>query len=155
MTASPDQFPRQVTVQRIVTVEAPADVAWGVVGQLDSMVPEGGFVERVAVEGSGEGAIRTYHLVGGGEVIERIERYDPVDRLYIYRILDVRPLPMTRYLGLAHVTSAGPGRCHIGWNVMADSLDGDTTALTAMLEGTVTQALGAFAAHLAAGDAGE
>jgi hypothetical protein len=148
MSTSPDLFPRQVTVQRTVTVDAPADKAWAVVGKLDSMVPEGGFVERVEVDGAGENSIRTYHLVGGGKVIERIERYDHVERLYIYRILDVGPLPMVRYLGMAHVTPAGPDRCHIGWNVMADSIDGDTAALTAMLEGTVTQALQAFAAHV-------
>lgn len=151
---SPDTFPRQVTVQRSVTVAVAADTAWAVVGQLDSMVPEGGFVERVEVDGAGAGAVRTYHLVGGGQVIERIERYDPADRLYIYRIIDVGPLPMARYLGMAHVTPAGPDRCHIGWTVMADSLDGDGAALTAMLEGTVGQALQAFASHLTADDAG-
>jgi hypothetical protein len=153
MSTSPDLFPRQVTVQRIVTVDAPADKAWAVVGQLDSMVPEGGFVERVEVDGAGENGIRTYHLVGGGKVIERIERYDDAERLYIYRILDVGPLPMVRYLGMAHVTPAGPDRCHIGWTVMADPIGGDTAALTAMLEGTVAQALQAFAAHVTANGA--
>ncbi|HUE78755.1 MAG TPA: SRPBCC family protein [Sphingomicrobium sp.] len=155
MIPSPDLFPRQVTVQRIITVATPADAAWAVVGQLDSKVLEGDLVERVEIDGSGEGAIRTYHLAGGGRVIERIERYNNADRLYIYRILDVGPLPMVRYLGLAQVTPAGPNRCHIGWHVMADPIDGDTAVLTAMLEATVGQALQAFANHLAPDNAGE
>lgn len=150
-----DVFPRQVAVRRSVTVPVPAGVAWRAVGQLDSLVPGGDMIERVELNGEGEGAIRTYHLAIGGTVVERIERYDPAERIYVYRILDFGPLPMRRYLGMAAVAPASVDQSRISWHAMADSVDGDTAALAAMLEGSIGQALGAFAAHLARDDAGE
>ena len=152
MTLAADLFPRDASVRRSVLVPVSADAAWAAVGQLDSMVPAGDLIERVELDGSGEGAIRTYHLAIGGSVVERIEHYDGAERLYVYRILDAGPLPMRRYLGMAAVTPEGPGQSRIAWHAMADSLDGETAALTAMLEGSIAQALGAFAAHLAAGN---
>lgn len=147
-----DLFPREASVRQCVVVPVSAEAAWNAIGQLDSMVPAGDLVERVELDGTGEGAIRTYHLVIGGTVVERIEHYDPAERLYVYRILNAGPLPMRRYLGMAQVLPEASGHCRIAWHAMADSLDGETAALTAMLEGSVAQALGAFAAHLAGGD---
>ena len=155
MTGLVDLFPREVSVTRATALPVSADAAWAAVGALNSRVPAGDMVERIDLEGAGEGAVRTYHLAGGaGTVVERIEHYDDAARRYIYRILDAGPLPFLRYLGMASVSPSGGGRCYLAWHAMADSVDGNAEALAAMLEANIAQALNAFSQHLVGGDGG-
>lgn len=155
MTVLPDLFPRQVSVTRAVALPVSADAAWAAVGALDSRIPAGDMVDRIDLQGAGEGAIRTYHLAGGaGEVFERIEHYDDSARCYVYRIVDAGPLPFLRYLGMASVSPSGDAGCHLAWHAMADSVDGNREALAAMLEANIAQALNAFSQYLVGGDGG-
>lgn len=147
-----DLFPRQVNCHRASVLPVSADEAWQVVGDVGSQVMTEGLVERVSVEGSGAGALRTYHLPGGGAIVERIEEHDPSERRYVYRIIDAGPMPMARYLGLAQLMPAGPGRSILSWSAMADPLDGDVEGLRAMLEANLSHAVTALASHFGAAD---
>ena len=146
-----DLFPRQVRCHVSRRIEVPAELAWAVVGDIGSTIPGGEMIERVEVEGSGEGAVRTYHLRGGGAVVERIEEYDPSARRYVYRITDFGPFPMARYLGTSEVVPAGPSACILSWVAMADPLDGEQDSLAAILRASVSGAVEAIASHLEGG----
>jgi hypothetical protein len=149
MPAFADLFPRRVHCHQSVRLERPAAEVWTVVGDLSSLVPGGGAIERVELDGSGGGATRTYHLGGGVRIVERIEEYDPANYYYVYRILDTGPLPCTQYLGLAQVTPAGPASL-LSWSAMANPLGDDTDALRAMLDANLAGALQAVAKHFEA-----
>lgn len=143
-----DLLPRQVHCQQARRLEVEADALWAVVGDLASPVPGGGMIERVELDGTGAGAIRTFHLPGGARIVERIEDYDPAQRRYAYRILDAGPLPVANYLGKAEVAPAGAGAAILSWSAMADPVGGNAEALRAMLEANLETALRSIAAHL-------
>lgn len=147
MSAIADLFPRQVNCHRAVRIAATADAVWAVVGDIGSLVPGGGIVDRIDIEGAAVGAIRTFHLPGGMRLVERIEAYDPVLRRYVYRIIDCGPLDCAQYLGAAEVTPAGPDACILSWSAMANPAGAGAEALRAMIEANLDGALGAVAAH--------
>ena len=142
-----DLFPRRVNCQRAVLLPVPADQAWEVVGDIGSDIMTAGMVDRVETSGSGGGALRSYHLPGGAVSVEWMEDYDPDARSYVYRIVDAGPLPMTRHLGLAQVTPAGPDQCALSWSAMADPLGGSADELRLMLEANLAHAVTAVADH--------
>lgn len=146
MPALADLFPRLVHAHRSVRLSASPAEVWAVVGDIGSLVPGGGAIERVEVQGNGAGALRTYHLGGGVRIVERIEEYDPVLYRYVYRILDFGPLPCTHYLGLAPVTPAG-GSSLLSWSAMANPVGEDVEGLRAMLDANLASALEAIARH--------
>ena len=148
MTLLADTFLHQAICHRAVRLDVPAEAVWAVVGDIGSMVPGAGMIERVELEGEGTGAIRTFHLPGGARIVERIEEYDPVLRRYVYRILDGGPLDCVDYLGRAQVTPAGAGACTLAWSAMANPVAGSAEALKTMLESNIEGALTAIAAHL-------
>ncbi|WP_162806526.1 SRPBCC family protein [Sphingosinicella terrae] len=149
MPALADLFPRQVSCRRAVRLAVPAVVAWAVVGDIASLVPGGGMIERVDLEGEGAGAVRTFHLPGGARIVERIEEHDPVLRRYVYRIVDGGPLDCVDYLGLAQVTPAGTQACILSWAAMANPVAADADSLRKMLEANLDHALQAVADHVA------
>lgn len=147
MPETAEYFPRSINCSRSIRIPVAADLVWEVVGDIASPVPGGGAIERIEVQGAGEGAIRTFHLTGGATITERIETHDASDRRYTYRIIDSGPLPYTRYLGAAEVTPAGPDACVLSWAAMADPVEADTDILRPALEANLDSALQAVAAH--------
>lgn len=130
-----------------IRIAAPADAVWAVVGDLASLVPGGGMVERAVVKGEGVGAIRTFHLPGDARVVERIESHNPAQRRYTYRIIDSGPLPFTDYVGAAEITPDGPGACRLAWSAdfAAEGMDGG--AVRAMVDANLNGALQAVSTH--------
>jgi hypothetical protein len=147
MLSLADLLPRRVHCQQALWLDVDADALWAVVGDLGSLVPAGGMVERIELEGAGAGAVRTFHLPGGPRIVERIEDHDPALRRYVYRILDSGPLPIANYLGVAQVAPAGPGAAILSWSAMADPVRGDAEALRAMLQANLETAVRSIAAH--------
>ncbi len=137
----------RVQCRDTVRIAATADAVWAVVGDLASLIPGGGMVERIDVAGEGAGAIRTFHLPGGATVVERIESHDPAARLYSYRILDSGPLPFADYIGAAEVTADGSDHCMLAWSADAAPAGVDPATLRAIVEANLSGALQAVAAH--------
>ncbi|MBB4633028.1 SRPBCC family protein [Sphingosinicella soli] len=104
-----------------VRVAADADTVWGLIGDLRSMAIMEGVVERLEVDGDGEGAIRRLFLPGGAVVTEAIVRYNRAARSYTYRIIARGPLPFDNYVGTASVTPDGDA-CVLTWEARADPL---------------------------------
>ena len=147
MTDEADSEPGRLQCSETVRIAAAADAVWAVVGDLASLVPGGGMVERIDLAGEGAGAIRTFHLPGGATVVERIESHDPAHRRYSYRILDSGPLPFAYYVGAAEVNADGPEACILSWSADAAPAGVDVGTLRAMVEANLNGVLQAVAAH--------
>lgn len=101
-------------VEMAARFEANAETVWSLVGDFAGERLTGGYVERVEIAGRGSGALRTYHLaqaLGGGAVVERLERLCERDRVLEYSMIDNGPVPWTGYRGRIAVTAAGPDAC--------------------------------------------
>ncbi len=140
-----DRSARSIHVERSVTLAADADTVWAVVGDLADTTITEGLAERVEVDGSGAGAVRRFFLPGGISIAERIERFEPGERSYAYRIFDYGPLPFTDYLGRAQVVAAGPDGALLTWSAAAAPLDGAGDVARAMIEANIDHALSALA----------
>jgi hypothetical protein len=67
--------------------------------------------------GSDIGATRTLTLVGGGEIHEKLEKYDDAKRSFFYRIksVDVKVLPVTNYSSWFSVKPGENGGSLVTW----------------------------------------
>ena len=133
-----------ISVERAIRIEAPADVAWEVLGDFTLSKLIEGILTHVTLEGSGVGTVRTMHLVakfGGGYVKERLEEYDAVDRFMRYRMVDSGPIPFADYLGSIRVTPAGPAACVALMTASFVPVDIDEGTARGISVGNITQAL--------------
>lgn len=95
--------------------DAPADKVWSFVSW-DGMpiLTEGGFFTKAEFPAGPEirvGALRRVYVPDGAPFTERLEEYRPEDFYYRYRLVDTGPFPLTDYIGVVSVTSAGRGSC--------------------------------------------
>jgi Polyketide cyclase / dehydrase and lipid transport len=88
-------------------IAAPADRIWAILADLAHPAVLEGFCESVHVDGTGNGALRTFRFEGG-TVSERIERFDPARRSYAYHLVDIGPIPCGEYEGRLEILAAGP-----------------------------------------------
>ena len=82
---------------------------WRLLAQLDNPDLAKGF-SKIAVEGVGEGAIRSLWLgegPGPRVIRERIESFDGRGRAYDYRVFEFGPMPFAAYTGRLRVKSTG------------------------------------------------
>jgi len=133
-----------INVERAVRIEAPAAVAWEILGDFTLAELIEGILTHVTLEGSGVGAVRTMHLVakfGGGYVKERLEHYDEAERFMRYRMVDSGPIPFADYLGTIRVTPAGPVACVVVMTAQFVPVELDEAAAREISVGNITQAL--------------
>ncbi|HEX7035491.1 MAG TPA: SRPBCC family protein [Pseudomonadales bacterium] len=102
------------TVTVSENVNASADRVWAVLSDFGG-IRVGGPITSVEVEGQGVGMVRTLGL-GGGKVIERLDRFDPSARVFGYSIInDDCPLPVSGYSATVQITDNGDGTCKVDW----------------------------------------
>ena len=79
-------------------------------GGTEKFVPE--LIERVVVEGTGIGSIRTIHIKGGGEIIEKLTSVN-ADKMEMKFIIISTPMPIQNYEGIFTVTSNDDTTCSV------------------------------------------
>ncbi|QOG02140.1 SRPBCC family protein [Flavobacterium sp. MDT1-60] len=79
-------------------------------GGTEKFVPE--LIERVVVEGSGIGSIRTIHIKGGGQIIEKFTSIN-ADKMEMKFIIISTPMPIQNYEGIFTVTSIDDTTCSV------------------------------------------
>lgn len=131
-------------------VAADADTVWALIGDLSDVTIMEGIVERLEVDGDGEGAVRRLILPGGATVTEAIECYDSEARSYRYRILDHGPLPFRDYAGAVRVTAVSKGACMLIWEARATPLV-DAAAVGAAIQGNIDHVLRVVSARFGSG----
>ena len=106
--------PTRQKVSESVTIDAPPDAVWALVGDFPNAAEWLPMVESSSGEGGVEpGATRTLVLGGGGEVIEELRKYDAGKMSLSYRIPvathDVAVLPVNNYSSTISVAPDGSG----------------------------------------------
>jgi hypothetical protein len=75
----------------------------------------GGPITSFETEGEGVGMVRTIGM-GGGLVVERLDRHDPEAMVFSYSIVNGDcPLPVSGYSATVEVTDNGDGTCVVDW----------------------------------------
>lgn len=87
---------------------------WRLLARLDNPDLAKGF-SRIAVEGAGEGAVRSLWLAGPqeGVIRERIESFDERARACTYRVFEFGPMPFEAYVGRLRVKAVAGRGCQL------------------------------------------
>ena len=90
-----------------------ADDVWNLVGQFNALQDWHPAIESSDLEDGGK--VRRLSLVGGGEIVERLERIDDQEHSYRYAI-ESSPLPVSNYVAEIHVIKDEQGGCTVEWS---------------------------------------
>jgi hypothetical protein len=121
------------TVKVNEDVAGPAAQVWALLSDFGG-IQVGGPVTSVATEGEGVGMTRTIGM-GGGRVIERLDRHDDDAMVFAYSIQnDDCPLPVSSYSATVQVTDKGDGTCNVDWTGTFEP-QGDEAAAVQVVEG--------------------
>jgi uncharacterized protein YndB with AHSA1/START domain len=100
---------RQKVVEQ-VTIAAPADKVWGLIGNFGALKDWHPAVEASpADKGNEEGSVRQLRLKGGGALTETLEAHDTARMKYSYRTKDGGALPVTNFTSTLSARSEGAG----------------------------------------------
>ena len=91
---------------------APVDEVWKRIGDFNALCDWHPAVDKSEVDGKGEGSVRKLTLVGGGTIVERLERLDEDGYQYVYSITD-SPLPVSNYVATLRVRDEGDGKASL------------------------------------------
>lgn len=100
----------KVSMQSAVNMSA--DELWKLIGQFNALPDWHPAVASSKLEEGGK--LRRLSLLGGGEIVERLEKIDDGDRLYRYSLVS-GPLPVANYTATLRVKDDGKGKATIEW----------------------------------------
>jgi len=111
-------------------VNMSADEVWKLIGQFNALPDWHPAISSSKLEDGGR--IRRLSLLGGGEVVERLEQIEQGDRLYRYSIVS-GPLPVANYTATLRVREDGKGKATIEWSSEFDPAGAtETDAMSAI-----------------------
>jgi hypothetical protein len=101
--------PSRQKVTESVEINAPADKVWAVVGNFQDMGWHPAFKKTEGKGGNEVGATRVLTLEGGGQIFEKLTKYNAEGKTLSYEIteVDVKLVPVTNYS--AHLTVTPDG----------------------------------------------
>lgn len=95
-------------------LNVPADKVWELIGQFNALPDWHPAVEKSELEAGGK--LRRLTLVGGGSIVERLEKLDEDGHLYRYSIIE-SPLPVANYAAELRVKPGVDGKsCTVEWS---------------------------------------
>jgi len=116
------------------TVAASAADVWRIISDFAG-VETNEMIASCTVVGEGVGAVRTIGLVGGGDVIERLESHDDSALVFSYAIINESPLPVKNYLSTVKVADAEAGSATINWSSTFEAAGAPEADVVKMIEG--------------------
>jgi hypothetical protein len=101
--------PTRQKVVETVEINAPADKVWAIVGNFQDMSWHPAFKKTEGTGGNDVGATRTLTVQSGGQIFERLTKYDAAGKTLAYEItdVDVKVVPVTNYSAHITVTASG------------------------------------------------
>ena len=107
--------PTRQKVTEQVTIDAPTDKVWGLIGNFSALQNwHPAVAESPVSKGNEEGSVRQVKLKGGGQITETLEAYDAAKMRYSYRAKDGGALPVTNYTSTLSVKADG-ARSVVEW----------------------------------------
>ena len=117
--------PTRKKVEETITINAPPDKVWKVMGNFQDMSWLPGVKSTTGTGGNSvdakdddnEIAHRTITLDDGGTILEGLYKYDAAEHSYSYRIdkVDVKVLPVNDYSSTIKVEAADGGKSLVTW----------------------------------------
>lgn len=86
---------------------------WELIGGFNALPNWHPAVERSELEEGG--SVRRLSLLGGGEIIERLEKMSDDEFAYTYSIVD-SPLPVSEYSATLRLENDDKGGCRVTWS---------------------------------------
>ena len=108
------------TRQKVIIKEeiaAPPQAVWDRVKNFHDMSWHPAVTKTEGEGGNSIGATRTLTLAGGGQIHEKLEKYDDANHSFFYRIesVDVKVLPVTNYSSWFNIKPDGKGGSLVTW----------------------------------------
>ena len=94
---------------------ASAQQVWDLNGGFNALPDWHPGIEKSEIEGTDEIALRRLSIVGGGEIVERLEKLDEHGHSYSYSILS-GPLPVANYHATIRVNENAGGNATVEWS---------------------------------------
>ena len=95
------------------TFKVSPDQIWKLIGKFNALPDWHPAVQSSKLEDNGR--LRRLNLMGGGEIVERLETIDEKDRLYRYSIVS-SSLPVANYTATLRVCDDGKGNALVDWS---------------------------------------
>lgn len=108
-------------IKLATTLPVGADQLWDAIGNFNALPDWHPGVEKSELEEGG--TVRRLSLMGGGEIVERLEAKDDADHTYSYSIVS-SPLPVINYSGTIKVTPTEDGKAEVEWSGNFDTPPG-------------------------------
>jgi len=101
--------PSRQKVVETVEINAPADKVWAVVGNFQDMSWHPAFSKTEGKGGNDVGATRILTVGTGGQIFEKLTKYDAAGKSLSYEIteVDVKVVPVTNYAATISVKGTG------------------------------------------------
>lgn len=106
------------TVNLSTDINISAEELWQLIGGFNALPDWHPAVEKSELQN--EGNQRTLSLVGGGSIVETLERLDDNERVYSYEIID-SPFPVANYKSSLKVTENDDGKASVEWSSEFDA----------------------------------
>jgi hypothetical protein len=120
-------------VSMTTQVPVSVDKIWDLIGQFNALPDWHPAIEKSELEEGGQ--VRRLSLVGGGSIVERLEKIDDNEHAYRYSILE-SPLPITNYVAELRVRPAKEGEgSTIEWSSQFDPKGVPTADATEVIRG--------------------
>lgn len=94
-------------------LDVAADQLWAFMGGFNALPDWHPAVDKSELQN--EGSMRILSLAGGGEIVEKLEKYDDKERVYSYTITE-SPLPVKNYHAEIKVIDQGDGKSSVEWS---------------------------------------
>jgi hypothetical protein len=111
-----------------------AEDIWKMIGGFNSVPEWHPWVTKCDIETEGNTTLRRLHLMGGGTILEKLERSEEDGQSYSYTILE-SPLPVANYSATIRVSEAEGGGCSIEWSSEFEAEGAPETDATKAIEG--------------------
>ncbi|MBA2492409.1 MAG: SRPBCC family protein [Gammaproteobacteria bacterium] len=113
-SSKPSKSAEPTKVNSTTHLDVPAEQVWQMIGQFKSFADWHPAVEKSELEQGG--SVRRLSLIGGGTIVERLERIDDESFKYRYSIVD-SPLPVANYVSELRVVKDDSGNgCSVEWS---------------------------------------
>ena len=110
------------------------EVIWKMIGGFNSLPNWHPAVAKCDIESKGNATLRRLHLMGGGTILEKLEKSDEDGQSYSYTILE-SPLPVANYSATIRVSEAEGGGCSIEWSSEFEPKGAPETDASKVVEG--------------------
>ena len=100
-------------VNMATDIDVAADEIWRLIGGFNTLPDWHPAIEKSELKE--EGSMRELSLIGGGTIIEKLEKLDENERVYSYTIIE-SPLPIADYSATIKVIDQGNGKASVEWS---------------------------------------